>query len=300
MSATTRVFVTGAAGNVGSSTVKHLLYHPSKRAFIRCGVHSEKDLSQFLRNYSVETMRIDFDDVIGMRNAFQGFDCVLVIPPQTEDRARLGKNVVDACKMAGVKHVVLISVRDADTKEGLFAKQFSELEEYLINSGLGYTIVRPNLFMENIVLVKDFLKKGDYPHPLKNNAAFAPVCVDDVGLAVSSILEEPAKYDKKIFTLSGPEELTGNAQAEILSKCFGKKIRYVEIEPSQLKDALVDQRMPQWQAGGIANIYETILTRKSQSKTGDLAALTGKQGTRWEDFVKSQKDALVAPSAQAR
>ena len=67
-----------------------------------------------------------------------------------EGEVRQGKNVADAAKAAGVKHLVFSSVGAAHRDAG--QKHFESkwiIEQYIHSLGVPYTILRPAAFMEN-------------------------------------------------------------------------------------------------------------------------------------------------------
>ncbi len=71
-----------------------------------------------------------------------------------QDRARLAMNGVAAAKSAGVGHVVVVSVSTADIVSTTFGRQFSELEAFVKQSGLAFTLLRLPLFTDNMWCVQ--------------------------------------------------------------------------------------------------------------------------------------------------
>ncbi len=67
-------------------------------------------------------------------------------PPLEANAPALLGPVVTAAKLAGVRHIVLISAFGVNHNE---QAPMRIVEHLVIDSGLPYTILRPNFFMEN-------------------------------------------------------------------------------------------------------------------------------------------------------
>jgi uncharacterized protein YbjT (DUF2867 family) len=142
------ILVTGATGHVGSQLVR-LLAEQGTPA--RALVHSP-DTAAPIQHLGLEVAVGDFDQPDSLEAAMAGCDHLyLVSPPsprqpEQEERDRRAKR-------AGVAHVVKQTVLGADPDAPIaFGRWHGRIEQYLVQSGLAYTLVRPHSFMQNSLL----------------------------------------------------------------------------------------------------------------------------------------------------
>lgn len=132
-----RLFVTGAAGQTGIATLRHLIHYPfSSKVEIYAGIHSREEEHQKKR---LEPLHLDHlvpinaDDPESLEKTFkeEKIDAIFIIPPSTEDKVHHGINYIRAAKRAKIQWIVLLSMIKADKKEYVWAEQFNDIEEYL-------------------------------------------------------------------------------------------------------------------------------------------------------------------------
>src|SRR5690606_33243563 len=128
----------------------------------------------------------DLDDAGGLRKALEGvhgvFSVQNVIEHGFEGEIREGRNLVDAASAAGVKHVVHSSIASVDRDNGPpLAPGKAAVEEYLRDSGLAWTMLRPVTFMENFDLSREEILQGRLRVPLPPHRKLQMIAVDDVG-----------------------------------------------------------------------------------------------------------------------
>src|SRR5271165_999814 len=140
------ILVTGASGNAGGAVVNELL---KSGAPFRGMYRSPEDAAK--APAGVATVIADFSSSESMKNALAGIDSVYLVCSAVPALVDLESNVIDACRQSGVKHVVLNSALGAADYPTSFPAWHRQVEDRLKASGLGFTILRPNSFMQNIV-----------------------------------------------------------------------------------------------------------------------------------------------------
>src|SRR3990170_1997813 len=89
-------------------------------------------------------------DPDSLRRAMEGIEHAFLLPPNSENQFRLERNFIDAARESGVKYLVKYSAIGADPDSpSRLLKWHGEAEKYLEQSGIRYSIVRPNIFMQN-------------------------------------------------------------------------------------------------------------------------------------------------------
>lgn len=191
--------------------------------------------------------------------ALQGVSTVFIVVPGHADRTQLTLSAIKACKDAGVKHVVMLSVMTAVKPGTIFGDQFIPIEEATRASGLSYTIVRLPMFMENVLGQLQSIQGPDgvFYTPLADDAKYNCVALSDVGEAVAAIMAAPEQYAGKTLQLTGP--LTTEAEiAAAFSASLGKEVKHVQVPYEAGKQAMMGMGMPEWQADGVVELLKFV------------------------------------------
>src|SRR5260370_15847035 len=140
------ILITGARGSVGKTVVEEAIRGESKdRAMYRPKEEAAKG------PLGCAPLLADYSDKPSLRNALDGVTSVFVVCYPIPQLAEFESNMLDACKECGVKHVVLNSALGAGDYGKSFPSWHRKVEDKLKSTGLSYTILRPNGFLQNIV-----------------------------------------------------------------------------------------------------------------------------------------------------
>ena len=161
--------------------------------------------------------------------AFEGVDGLLCIGySPTRDMSGSAKMLFDAAKKKGIGHVVYLSMQGASKKTGVgHLDAMFDMEQHLKNSGLSYTILRPSLYMEDILSDKALssLHEGHLEVPMSPDRLIDLVSATDVGRVVAEVFQIPKKFNGKEIDLSA-DRLSLNKIASEVGRVFSKKIEF--------------------------------------------------------------------------
>ncbi|ERT07098.1 NAD dependent epimerase/dehydratase family protein [Lyngbya aestuarii BL J] len=216
--------VTGATGGLGSRIVRRLRQQEKEvRGFVRL-TSRYSELESRGANIFIGDLERDKD----IYKACQGVKYVMSShgsggkPQAVEYRANI--ELIDAAKEAGVEHFVLTSVLGADRgyEDSPVFKAKREVEKYLQNSGLNYTILRPSAFASSLLpLAERFKQTGIYLLIGDPQNRTSVVSTDDIArIAIDSVFVESAK--NKVLSVGGPEIITRGDIAQIFSRIFNR------------------------------------------------------------------------------
>ena len=217
-------FVTGATGGLGSRIVRRLRQQEKDvRGFVRL-TSRYSELESRGANVFIGDLERDKD----IYKACQGVKYVIsshgsgAKPQAVEYRANI--DLIDAAKEAGVEHFVFTSVLGVDRgyEDSPVFKAKREVEKYLQNSGLNYTILRPSALASSLLpLAERFKQTGIYLLIGDPQNRTSVVSTDDVArIAIDSIFVESAK--NKILSVGGPEIITRGDIPQIFSRVFNR------------------------------------------------------------------------------
>jgi uncharacterized protein YbjT (DUF2867 family) len=103
----------------------------------------------------VVPIQIDYYKPETLREAIRDVDKVFLVTPFQSDMVKLSSNLLNEIKNAGnIKHITRLSVMGADAEpETTGSRLHRQVEKMIEDSGISYTFLRPNSFMQNSVTV---------------------------------------------------------------------------------------------------------------------------------------------------
>ena len=236
-----KTLVTGATGKVGSALLDNLGNADVKlRAFVRA--ESE---AQSLGELGLEVALGDFLKPETLGPALEGVSTVFLLTPIHPQQVSQATNVIEAARESGNDpRVVRLSVHqashDAPTR---ISRQHAEIEDMLVSSGLPYTLLRPQSFMQNTLMAAPTIaSQGRIYQPMKGGK-LGMIDARDIGEVAAKVLTEEG-HEGKTYTLSGPAAICFYDVAEALSEVLDKEVGYVPITQEKAKEAMLEQGHP--------------------------------------------------------
>ena len=232
------IVVTGATGQQGGATAKHLLKQGWRvRALTR---DVQGAAAQALAFAGAEVVAGNMDDRASLDQAFAGAYGVFSVQnfwlPDVgaAGEVRQGKIVADAAKAAAVRHFVYTSVGGAERKTGLshFDSKW-QIEEYVRSLGLPATILRPVFFMENLTSPMMGPRDGVLANALKPTTSLQMIAVEDIGFFAALAFARPQEFIGKAIELAG-DSLTMPQVAETMTRVTGQPVQFVEVPLAQV------------------------------------------------------------------
>jgi uncharacterized protein YbjT (DUF2867 family) len=237
------VLVTGAAGTLGRRVVKNLV----NRGISVRGLVRKAEQANALRELGAEAIIGDLTQKSSLAPAVTGVSGIIstagVVATKGNDSPATvdfqgNCHLIDLAVQANVRHFVLISVIGAQhlRSASLFPAKF-HAEQYLRQSGLGWTILRGGAFMPTYQQVgKRGAVRGRYDvigNPAKPVHFISP---DDLAEIAVRALWEPGAWAKTL-DVTNDEALTPTAIAAIHSRLFQHPIRLRRLPVALLKVA---------------------------------------------------------------
>ncbi|OLS97525.1 hypothetical protein BJF90_10455 [Pseudonocardia sp. CNS-004] len=196
------ILVTGATGTIGASVVSGLIDGGMEfRATTRRDALLGSE--QFL-------VRMDLADRDSVVAALAGVDVVFLNSSQHPEMAAHQAGLIDAAAGTGVRHIVKVSAGSAATgpdKASWVGRAHAAIEARLHASGLGWTVLRPNYFMQNLLGLAPAISGGTLPMALDDHR-LALVDARDIAAAATAVLRDPLPHHARAYEMTGPESLT--------------------------------------------------------------------------------------------
>lgn len=288
------ILVTGATGNAGGTVLKEVLKIGKP---VRAMYRSPQDAAHVPAG--ARSVIADFADRPSLGRALAGVDTVYLVCSPVPELVDLEGNMVDACVDAGVRHVVLNSALGAGDYPKSFPSWHRRVEDKIEASGLEYTILRPNSFMQNILTyyAPDIRTQGAF-YGAMGNARISFIDVRDLAAVAAKALTSPG-HAGKTYELNGPEALSYAEVAERVSRASGRNVRYVDIPVEQQKQAMLDRHMPEWLVTALLDLQAYYTAGKGGEVDNLIANLLGRAPGNMDRFLAEFADSFRAQAAGA-
>jgi uncharacterized protein YbjT (DUF2867 family) len=275
------IVVTTPTGNIGSQVLRELV---SSDEPIRVIARDPGRLAPETRE-RVEVVPGSHSDSAVVNKAFAGADSVFWLVPPDPRAASVEAAYVDftrpasqAFRAQGVKRVVGISVLGRGTpwasKAGLATASLA-MDDLIASSGVSYRPLTMPSFMDNLLRqVESITKDGVFSLPIDGDRKLPSVATRDIASAAAVRLRDHSWNGVASVPVLGPEDLSYNDMARILSDVLGRPIRFEQISSEAYKARLLARGMSDAMAQGNVDMWiakdhgiDNAATRTSDSSS---------------------------------
>jgi uncharacterized protein YbjT (DUF2867 family) len=168
----------------------------------------------------------DLEDPSTYAQTFEDTDRMFLLNAVSPTELHQGLAAVNEAKRVGVERVVYLSIHDVEKAPEAphFAAKIA-VERALKESGLTFTILRPNNFYQNDYWFEEAIREhGVYPQPI-GTVGLSRVDTRDVAQAAVNALTQPG-HENETYALVGPDALTGPDCAQIYADLLEQDVTY--------------------------------------------------------------------------
>jgi len=233
------ILVTGATGQQGGATVRELLAHGFKVNAMTRDIDSTA--AREVADRGAQLIQGDWSDLNSIADSLDTIDAVyMVLPPtwnmnEEEDNkeADLGIAFIDLLKRKKVHYVVYSSVLMADKQKSFRPRFKHTIEEYLWNSGLNATVLRPATFMENFLMPSSGVSEGILYNFMPEGRKIPYVTTEDIGVFARVIFQDPDAYAGRTLDLAG-DEIDEKDIITALNVSLNRNLKLVQLQKADL------------------------------------------------------------------
>ena len=276
------ICITGAGGTLGSEVLAQMR---AVGAPVRAAFHSG-DKADAARAQGIDAALIDFEDPHSLREAFAGCQSLFLLGHNAIDQTELELAAVDAARSTGVRHIVKQSVMGAQKEEYSLALVHRPVEQAIEASGMEWTFLRPNSFMQNVMtfMSPTILAESAF-YSASGDARISHVDVRDIAAVAVQALLRP-EHAGHAYTLTGPDAFSYDELAETLSSAVGRTITHVDLPPNELRYGMVDMGMPDEIADRLLDLERYFRSGEASLVTEDIERVTGRASRRFADYAR--------------
>jgi uncharacterized protein YbjT (DUF2867 family) len=266
------------AGKVGSEAARLLA---QRGAPVRVLVRNP-DKATALAEVGVDVVQGDLDVPATIDGAMRGVSAVVLVSPAIPAQEL---NVVDSAVRAGVEHVVKITSKASADSPIARRRAQTEIENGLVASGLGYTLLRNNAYMQNFLMLAPAIVRTSSFGSSTGDGRVGMVDTRDVAAVAAEIAFSPAPHAGKTYWLTGPEQLSYADAAAVLSSVLGRTITFHPLTFEEQRQAMVSAGVPEAIAEMNAQALSLFAKGDSDWVTDDVPSLLGRPARSFEQFV---------------
>lgn len=276
--------MTGAGGKLGRRVAEALLQR-TPAPTVRLGTRTPERLKD-LAARGARVVRADFDDPASLAALFDGSEAALIISGDAPNEPRIKQHdtAFRAAKAAECRRIVYTSFANATSASRFsIARSHAESEALLKTLGTPYTILRNNLYAENI-MIDAARVSGELAQPGANGKV-AYIAYADVAEAAAGALVGQG-HDNKTYEITGPEALDQFEIATALSRAWGKPVRAVEITREAYADGLAQRGLPPFIVELIVSLQAAVAAGEYAAVSDDACHLAGRALEPVSEFLK--------------
>jgi uncharacterized protein YbjT (DUF2867 family) len=275
-----RILVICATGKVGVELVKLL---NAKGEEVRAATRNPSTASNKLPS-SRETVEFDFEKPETFSKALEGIDKVfLMARPGDNESDKVALPFIEEAKKKNIKHIVNLSAFGADIDDNFMLRI---LEKNIEASGIPYTHLRPNWFMQNFnsgPMLSD-IRATSALHLPAASAKISFIDVRDIAAAGVVVLKG-VKHIGKAYTLTGSEAIDHFQVADILSRTAKRDISYVPISDETARMALFKTGVAADHIERWSSFYKKVREGFCSLVSDDIVSILGRAPITFEKYA---------------
>lgn len=278
-----KLLVTGATGKFGTKVVEALLKTIPANQLAVSVRNPEK--AKGLEDLGVDVRQGDFDYPETLDSAFAGIERLLIISADgdNETRIRQHANAVAAAERAGVKFIAYTSLVNTQESTNLFAATHKATEEAIKKTGIPYSFLRNNWYLENEIPSIQGVLAGAPWVTSAGNGKVGWVLQQDYAEAAAAILSGNG-HENTIYELSG-KPLTQEEFVSILGDLLGKEIPIQQVDDATYADIMRAAGIQDFIIPILVDIQRSIREGSLDFESNDFEKVLGRPATPIKDAL---------------
>lgn len=267
---TARVLITGGRGKTGRRVAAHLT---ARGVEVALGTR---------RPSAPQDRRFDWADP-GAAAAFEGCEAAyLVAPTDRTDHLAVMEPVLEAAMRRGVRRFVLLSSSLLEAG----GPMMGQVHAWLARNAPEWAVLRPSWFMQNF-------SEGPHAATIRDEGVIYSatgtgrvgfIDAEDIAAAAAACLVAAAPLNADVV-LTGPEALSYDDTAALITAALGRPVRHVSLEPAALTARFVAQGLPAGYARTLTDLDQAIAAGAEDATTDGVERVTGRPPAPFRAFA---------------
>ena len=278
-----KILVIGATGSVGSELVTQLIGRSER---VRAATRNPEGAQRGLDN-AIEFVEFDFERPETFAVALDGADRVFLIARPGDDLPdRVAFALIDEMRRREVRLVVDLSAMGVESRDDIALRK---VERYLEDSGIGFTHLRPNFFMQVFSAGPLLLniRSTAAIHIPAADAKLSYIDVRDIA-AVAAVALTERGHEGNAYTLTGAQALDHHEIARAISGASGNQIQYVAVSEAAARKAIEAAGLSKERAERLIGFYRLVRQGLCAPVSTDVQTVLGRPPISFEQFTRDQ------------
>ena len=287
------MLVTGATGRTGRVLVDALRGGGQR---VRALVRTTSNVPRSWEGDGVEVAAGDLSDGASRAVAMKDVSAVVLLSPMDPRLDELESHALSAALATGVGHVVKISTTVPGEDSPIsWWRAHARAEAMLRQSGLRWTVVRPTGIAFFLLDYAPSVREEGVMRTCAPDGRMALIDPRDICSVVAAVVAEPSRYTSAALAITGPEALSYDDVASLLSALLRRSVRHVAVSESEMRARLLAAGRPEWEVDGVvANMRMTRGNAHGFDRvTSTVHDVTGIQPRPITDFLRDHLAAFV-------
>lgn len=286
-----KLLVTGATGKFGTKVVETLLKTVPANQLSVSVRNTEK--AKELQAHGVEVRHGDFNYPETLDSAFAGVERLLIISADgdNETRIRQHANAVAAAERAGVKFIAYTSITSAQESTNLFAPTHKATEDAIKKTGIPYSFLRNNWYLENEIPSIQGVLAGAPWVTSAGNGKVGWALQQDYAEAAAAVLSENG-HENTIYELSG-KPFTQEEFASVLGNLLGKEVPIQQVDDAAYADIMKAAGVQDFVIPLLVDIQRSIREGSLDIESNDFEKVIGRPATPINEALTQIADGIT-------
>ena len=270
-----KLLVTSSTGNVGLPLSKKL--KSDNVEFTAATRDATRAIKLF--GFETGTAYLDFSDPSGFPDALEGKEVLFLCGPSaTPGAEKLLLPLLKEAKASSIKHIVFIA-------------SYPDLMDYIKNTGISYTFLKANFFMQNFEMyqAEDIRDRNRIFMPSGNGKA-PFIHTRDIGEVAAEVLKDPSAYNGSTLYLTGPEAMDHYQAAKIFSRVLDKNIIYEAPDNDTYRVQLKERGFSDEYIDAMIAVFGKIKRRKVMNPTDTVKNILGREPLTLAEYVQENRE----------
>lgn len=278
-----KILVTGATGQLGALVVDKLLQTIPASDLAVSVRNPEK--AEHLQAKGVDVRHGDFEQPETLEKAFAGVDRLLIISTAGENRIDQHKAAVDAAQKSGVSFIAYTSVVNAQHNTGALAVDHRATENFIRETGIPYSILRNNWYIENEAGSIQAANQGAPWVYATDSAKVGWATRLDYAHAAAAVLTEEG-HENTVYELSG-QLRTLEQLVEIVSEVLGQNVQVLNVNDEAYADIMRGAGLPDFLVAMLTDMQKAIREGALAIESNDLEKLLGRPAQPLNEAIRA-------------
>lgn len=244
-----------------------------------------------LADRGVEVFQADLSDPAAVDAAMVGIDAVILVSPAVPEH-EIG--VIHSARHHQVAHVVKVTSDSSLDSPIARRRDQAQIEIALAESGLGYTLLKNNAYMQNfLMLAPSITSRSAFDSPT-GEGRVAMIDTRDVAAVAAQIAAAPARHDGHTYWPTGPESLSYTDAAAIFTAVLGRQISVNAITLQQQFTAMLAAGVPRKVAQDNGKALGLFAAGELDYVTPDVQEISGRSPRSFKEFVRDHRGAFTS------